>query len=111
MRSFVVLVLALPLAACEDDRHWFGQREFVEESIEGRELVPETELRLRFAGHEIDAYGGCNSAFGSYHLSADKLVLDDLAMLEAGCLSQLGDIPAQEDWFFEFIQASPTYEL
>jgi heat shock protein HslJ len=89
-RRVVVLVAAGLLAACGSDRDGEATgapgREplhgdmalleaatFVSTSVEGRELVPGTELRLSFDEETLAVTGGCNTAFGAFSVEDGTL--------------------------------------
>lgn len=112
MVSARVLVVAIGFASgCDDGPMNFGDRRFVSESIDGRELVPGTRLTIEFHGSAIGAYAGCNSLFGKYHLADGELVSPGLGQTEKGCTSSAGDLAGQEEWFREFLGSSPAYML
>ncbi len=83
-------------------------RTFVSESIEGWQLVPGTEVRLRFRNQELSADAGCNSINGSYTISGSTLTMPGYGMTEMGC-----DPPrhAQDQWLLDFLRAKPSLEL
>jgi heat shock protein HslJ len=83
-------------------------RVFVSESVVGRELVPNTEIRLSFRSSELSANAGCNSMFGNYRFEEDALVVSALGMTEIGCDPPLSD---QDVWLAAFLIARPTAEL
>ena len=83
-------------------------RVFVSESVVGRELVPDTEIRLSFRSSELSANAGCNSMFGSYRFEEDALVVSALGMTEIGCDLPLAD---QDIWLAGFLVARPAAEL
>jgi heat shock protein HslJ len=83
-------------------------RVFVSESVVGRELVPDTEIRLSFRSSELSASAGCNSMFGNYRFEEDALVVSAMGMTEIGCDLPLHD---QDEWLAGFLMARPTAEL
>lgn len=109
--ALVLLLSALP--GCEDDPRYLGHRMFLSESIEGHELVPGYPLRLHFGAEgELDAYAGCNSMSGSHELSGGRIVTPlYFGSTEKGCSTPAGNLHRQEDWFREFLEADPYYEL
>lgn len=106
------MVLTLcSLVSCEGEPMLFGEREFLAESLEGRELIPGLDIQLQFGGEQMSAYAGCNSLSGDYHLSEGKLVTPGLGTTELGCSSSLDTDPGQEEWFIGFLESSPSYAL
>jgi heat shock protein HslJ len=83
-------------------------RVFVSESVVGRELVPDTEIRLSFRASELSANAGCNSMFGNYRFEEDALVVSAMGMTQIGCDLPL---PGQDEWLAGFLMARPTAEL
>lgn len=74
-----------------------------------RALVDGQPLSLSFDdASRLGASAGCNSLDAQYEVTGDVLALSDAAMTLIGCE---GDLPAQEDWYFDFLQSAPTLEL
>jgi heat shock protein HslJ len=98
------------LVACSTEKEGLelSGREFISESLAGRELVPGTEIRLRFRETELSATAGCNGMSGDYDFDADVLVVSRLGMTEIGCEPSLH---AQDEWLAGFLQSSPKAEL
>ena len=57
----------------------------VTEAGRPRDLVPGTEVRLRFEGERLVATAGCNTMGGRYRLAGTQLTVEDLAMTDMGC--------------------------
>jgi heat shock protein HslJ len=83
-------------------------RTFVSESLEGRELVPGTEIRVSFDNGEISAYAGCNSMSGAYEFDGYALIVNSMSTTEIGCEAALHD---QDEWLSGFLRARPTTML
>jgi heat shock protein HslJ len=83
-------------------------REFVSESLEGRDLVPGTEIRLRFDKSELSAYAGCNSMSGNYSFDGYALIVNSTSTTEIGCDAALHD---QDEWLSAFLRGRPTAML
>lgn len=113
-RGDAIVIALCGLMSCrDDDPESFGDREFRLESIEGYELIPGSDLALRFFHDgELDAWAGCNYLNGRYELSGGKLVTPGyFGQTERGCTTPLGDPYEQDAWFMEFLEADPHYEL
>lgn len=115
-RWYIVLMTgALLAAACGGDSDDAGgvqaelaDRVFVSESIEGWELVPGTQVRLRFRDRELLANAGCNSIEAQYAVQAGVLELGGYGMTEMGCDPARH---AQDDWLVAFLGSKPALEL
>jgi heat shock protein HslJ len=83
-------------------------REFVSESIEGRELVPGTQVRIRFGNDELSASAGCNSMAGDYSFDGYALMMTTLSSTDIGCEAPLHE---QDEWLFDFLLSRPTAML
>jgi heat shock protein HslJ len=73
---------------------------YLSTAIEGRSLVPGTQVRLTFADGNLNAAGGCNIMGGAYSIDGDRLTTDQLFMTEMAC-----DDPRQrqDDWLARFL--------
>jgi heat shock protein HslJ len=83
-------------------------RDFLSESLEGRELVPGTEIRVGFRASELSANAGCNSMFGDYRFEDQVLVVPSMGSTLIGCDAPRHD---QDEWLARFLKARPTAEL
>lgn len=83
-------------------------REFLSESVEGRTLVENTQIRLRFEDKNVSASAGCNSLSGRYRIEDDVLVVDGLGGTAIGCNAELH---AQDSWLNDLLTEGPTIEL
>ncbi|MBC8066714.1 MAG: META domain-containing protein [Deltaproteobacteria bacterium] len=106
------VLAAATLVACDrDDEVTLDGREFVSESIEGRDLIAGTNVFIRFDG-SVGASAGCNSLSADhYDIAGSKLVIPGLSMTEKGCSSPAGDLHAQDDWLRMFLEADPDFAL
>jgi heat shock protein HslJ len=96
------------LGGADDTGLDLAGREFVSESLEGRALVPGTEVRVGFRASELSASAGCNSMFGDYSFDDQVLVVTTMGSTEIGCDLPLHD---QDEWLARFLRARPTAEL
>jgi heat shock protein HslJ len=108
MRFWLFGLLVSCTACGADDGLDLSGREFVSESLEGRELVPGTQVHLRFDSGELSASAGCNSMFGDYGFDGNVLIVPGMGSTEIGCQAPL---PAQDEWLAAFLTARPTAEL
>lgn len=113
-RAITAVCCALLASACDalgedgdDLADALADREFLSERVEGHELVPDTQIRMRF-GEELSAYAGCNHFSGHYRIAGHVLTLTDLSGTEIGCEPALS---AQDAWLTELLQASPALAL
>lgn len=108
--SFIALVGLLVACAAEENPPGvrLSGREFVSESLEGRELVPGTEIRLRFGDTTLSASAGCNSMSGTYEFDGYALMMSSMSMTEIGCEAPLHE---QDEWLVGFLMAHPTTML
>lgn len=116
MRIVAVALLAavLGLAACGDeggvssDESLTG-RTFLSESVTGRELVPDTQIRLGFQENGlITASAGCNSLTGDATIGTERIEVDAVGGTEIGCDPERH---AQDEWLADLLMAGPRYEL
>lgn len=71
-----------------------------------RPLVPGTAIRLSFTASRLVATAGCNTMSGPVTLTADTIVVTDLAVTEMACAS---DRHEQDAWLAAFLAADPTW--
>ncbi len=111
-RSLVTLALAaaLLLGACGGGSAAPGPtgrgldgRTFLSTLIEGHALVAGSTIRLTFQGGRLSANAGCNSMSGTYRISADRLVVEQLATTQMGCDAPLMD---QDRWVADLLDGS-----
>ncbi len=111
-RSLVTLALAsaLLLGACGGGSAGPGPtgrgldgRTFLSTGIEGHALVAGSTVRLTFQGGQLSANAGCNSMSGAYRISADRLVVEQLATTEMGCDAPFMD---QDRWVADLLDGS-----
>ena len=111
----LLLMAAALLAGCSDSGDGgelasaLAGRQFVSESVAGRQLVAGTEIRLRFSDHgELSANAGCNHMSGAYTIDGTVLRMRDLATTEIGCEAALHE---QDRWVQELLIGSPEIAL
>jgi heat shock protein HslJ len=114
MRIWWTLLLGL-LVSCSpavDDEGNFinlSGRTFVSQSVVGRTLLPNTEIRLRFErGGRYTATAGCDILTGIYRFDGEVLVVSTVSSTNIGC-----DVPhrEQDTWLAAFLVARPTIDL
>ncbi|MBO9520202.1 MAG: META domain-containing protein [Nocardioidaceae bacterium] len=91
------LLLLAALAGCGNNGHTDGGLQPVAAgpttyvvtgvTVKGqrRELVPGTEIRLRFEDSRLTLTAGCNTMSGTYDLDGSRLTVAALGMTEMGC--------------------------
>ncbi|MDD9941704.1 MAG: META domain-containing protein [Myxococcales bacterium] len=82
-------------------------REFLSESVEGRELVADTVVRITF-GSELHVYAGCNHLGGPYRVDGGRLHMAGFSSTEIGCNPELAE---QDDWLQDLLTGSPSVVL
>ena len=112
----VVVVLLPVLAACGDGSgdstatDALDGREFLSQSVDGRSLVPDTQIRLTFDDGMLGASAGCNSLSTPYEVVDGRLITPGGGMTttDMGC-----DPPrhAQDDWLGGLLQDTPRIDL
>jgi heat shock protein HslJ len=107
--SFVVVACsaggATP-APSEPPGGWSGNlagRTFLSTAIDGRALVPGSQVSLTFGVGTIGASAGCNSMGGTAAIVDGRLVVGDLATTEMACARPLMD---QDAWLAEFLDGA-----
>jgi heat shock protein HslJ len=83
-------------------------RTFLSEAVEGRELVPDTEIRVSFQEDEVSAYAGCNHIGGPYRLDGNRMRLSSLGITSIGCRA---DLHEQDGWLTALLMGSPLLAL
>jgi len=112
LRATPAILVALLLAACSgagatttpaptdgppgaSGRQGLEGRTFLSTAIQGRALVPGSQVRLSFEAGRIGASAGCNSMGGTYAIDGDLLVAGQLATTEMACDPALME---QDQW-------------
>jgi heat shock protein HslJ len=122
-RTMVALAGAVLLAACgsddaggaadpsgreplRGDMALLEAASFVSTSVEGRDLVDDTEVRLSFDQDTLAVSGGCNTAFGASTLA------DGVLSWEGGPATTMmacaDDVAAQDQWISDLLEAGVT---
>jgi heat shock protein HslJ len=83
-------------------------RTFLSTAVVGRDLVPGSRITIGFKDGKLTASAGCNHLFGSAQLDSGRLVVSELGGTEMACEPKLA---TQEEWFREFLQAGPRWQL
>jgi heat shock protein HslJ len=83
-------------------------RNFIAESVDGRELIAGTEVRLSFDDGQVNVHAGCNHMSGPYEIDDGVLRVEGIGMTAIGC-----DAPrmAQDAWLFELLIADPELDF
>lgn len=76
---------------------------FVSTSVEGRELVADTAVRLSFDDDTLAASGGCNTAFGAFAIVDGVLSWD--AGPAATMMACADEVAAQDRWLSDLLEA------
>jgi heat shock protein HslJ len=87
--------------------------DFILDSAEGYEPVPNVDFRMGFSEADGDSigisyYGGCNHYDGAFTLSGGEMSLEWLGGTEMGCDSMYME---QDDWCGAFLAGGPSVEL
>jgi len=78
----------------------------VEEDGKSFDLAPGTTITITFTDRSLSANTGCNTINGGYQIVGGQLVVDDqLATTEMACDQDRMD---QDQWFIDFLTASPA---
>ena len=83
-------------------------REFLFQSVDGRSLVPGTQIRLSFDHGRVGASAGCNALGGPYELVDGRLIIRGMSMTEIGCDAARH---AQDEWLADLLQSEPRINL
>jgi heat shock protein HslJ len=112
MRTAWPLLLGLLVSCSAPNAEWdnvdLTDRVFVSEALEGRSLVPGTEIRLRFDPTGYTATAGCNSMSGDYRFDGPVLVVATMSMTNIGCDAARHE---QDNWLATFLQARPRTDV
>ena len=73
---------------------------YLSTQLEGRVLVPGTQVRLTFGDGQLSAQAGCNTIGGTYTIDGDRIRTGQLSMTEMGCD---GPRQAQDEWLAGFL--------
>lgn len=73
-------------------------------SVDGRELVPGTVIRLQFREGRISANAGCNHLNGPYQWDGHTLAVSDLSTTDMACEPPLMD---QDEWLAALLTSRP----
>ena len=108
MRHLTLLAIAVAVvtacgtaAAITPTTEGLAGREFWSTAVQGRDLVPDTRVRLVFNGDgTMGASAGCNSMGGTWSLDGTTLRVRIEQMTEMGCPD---DRFAQDDWLTDWL--------
>ena len=120
MKKIVILVVTLFIACClltacgapqspMEDTRWF----LTSYTVDGqnRTPLPDTEVTVLFESdtNEVRGSASCNTYFGIYKLSGDKLeLLEPFAVTEMWCGDEKG---RQEQEYLDVLQAAESFEV
>ena len=111
-------VLALSAAACAEtaptdgleDTRWilesYGERGNLQPIIEGTEIT----VVFNSAESQVRGSAGCNSYFGDYEISNNKLSIPVIANTEMYCLEPEG-VMDQEYQYLKVLRAAESYQI
>jgi heat shock protein HslJ len=116
MRHLTLLAIAVAVvtacgtaAAITPTTEGLAGRAFWSTAIQGRDLVPDTRVRLVFnADGSVGASAGCNSMGGTWSLDGTTLRIRIEQMTEMGCPD---DRFAQDDWLIDWLSGELTVTL
>ena len=116
MRHLTLFAIAVAvLAACgtaaaiTPTTEGLAGRQFWSTAVQGRDLVPDTRVRLVFnADGSVGASAGCNSMGGTWSLDGTSLRVRIEQMTEMGCPD---DRFAQDDWLIDWLAGELTVTL
>lgn len=95
----IVVACSTPAAPSPSPASLDG-RTYLSTQLEGRILVPGTQVRLSFADGQLNAQAGCNTMGGGYTIDGDRIRTSQLSMTEMGCD---GPRQAQDEWLAAFL--------
>lgn len=114
-RAGVLLaVLATAFAGCGDaadapDAADLEGRGFASTSVEGRTLVPGSQVTIAFESERLSVNAGCNTIAGGWSVADGRLRTDgELAQTQMACPDAL---MRQDDWLGSFLSAEPRIAL
>ena len=91
------------------DQEWI--LELITENGQGKKLVVDTEVTLRFSTEKLTGTAGCNRYFASYQTGDDRqLSITDIASTEMWCLQPEG-IMKQETKFLQWLNKANSYRI
>lgn len=116
MRHLTLLAIAVAVvtacgtaAAITPAPEGLAGREFWSTAVQGRDLVPDTRVRLVFnPDGTVGASSGCNSMGGTWSLDGTTLRVRIEQMTEMGCPD---DRFAQDDWLIDWLAGELTMTL
>lgn len=83
-------------------------RTFLADALPGRDIVPDTTIRLSFAADGLGVHAGCNSMGGGWSIDDGVLVVGDMFTTEMACDPARME---QDAWIAEFVQGRPVVTL
>jgi heat shock protein HslJ len=110
-RSWWMVAAALAVWGCSDrgkELRDLDGREFIAQTVTGRELVAGTEIRMSFRDESVSVHAGCNSMFGMYSIEDGVLRVDGVGSTAIGCD---GPRHAQDEWVSELLVGRPKIAL
>ena len=90
----------------------FEDMKWVLESYGGQAVLADTRITATFesADHQVSGSAGCNTYFGEYKVSGDKLTISQLANTEMYCMEPEG-VMDQETEYLKMLHATDSYEI
>lgn len=83
-------------------------RTFLSTNVEGRVLVPGTQVRLAFERGSVGGSAGCNSFGGAYRIDGGRLFVAEMFQTEMACDPPL---MAQETWVMRLLASGAAITL
>ena len=80
-------------------------RGFVARSVDGYELVADTQISLEFGNNSLSVSAGCNSTSGKYEVKGGELQFKPGPSTLMGCPEDLLD---QDKWLNDFLESRPV---
>lgn len=109
-------VLTLITGACAGKANEFEDIKWVLESYGEpgnlQAVLEETQVTATFesAEHQVRGSAGCNSYFGEYEITGNKLTINSVGSTEMYCIEPEG-VMEQETEYLEALQSASNYEI
>lgn len=105
------LLLVLSVTACRrpEQADPLAGTLWVATSCLGKEPLAGTRLTLSFAAGQVKGSSGCNTYFGSYRVTGERILVEQLASTKMAC--QEPGVMQQEGAFLASLGEAQTYRL
>jgi len=74
------------------------------------DVMPDTEITIRFADGEVSGNASCNSYFASYEANGSRLTFDAVGMTEMWCMEPEG-LMDQETRYLQTLPKAESYNI